>query len=218
MLKTRNVTAIASTFALALIVTGAAAQSPSRQSPEPSVGFQETKPTTRSSRKVRQTRPAALMTVHETTPIIGILEVVTGNSGKQFLLDYRVPEGVVVGPAGYADLDYEAFLRVLDNNDLAAVTTGDYVTIVPKHAIRQAEMPVLQPGQTAAAGEWVTRVFVLKHVPAPQLVPILRPLMPNSAHLAAQSNANALLVVDRYANTERVREVIAAMDVPSARQ
>lgn len=215
MLKTRNVVAIASTLALAC--AGAAAQSPNSQSSEPSMGFQETRPAPRNSRKVRQTRPAALVTVHETTPILGVLEVVTGNSGKRFLLDYRVPEGVVVGPAGYADLDYEAFLRVLDNNDLAAVTTGDYVTIVPRHAIRQAEMPVLQPGQTAAAGEWVTRVFVLQHVPAPQLVPILRPLMPNSAHLAAQPNSNALLVVDRYANTERVREVIAAIDVPPPR-
>ncbi|MEO0345318.1 MAG: secretin N-terminal domain-containing protein [Pseudomonadota bacterium] len=147
-----------------------------------------------------------------------MIKTVTANSGKRFLLDYRVPNGIVVGPAGYADMDYDAFLSVLNNNDLAAVTTGDYVTIVPKKGVRQTAIPVLKDGETAAPGAWVTRVFALQHLPAPQLVPVLRPLMPTSAHLAAQGNANALIVVDRYANTERLRQVIEQLDTPAAKR
>ncbi|MEO1319130.1 MAG: secretin N-terminal domain-containing protein [Pseudomonadota bacterium] len=217
MLQSRLVSVLASVFLIALSSASALAQSP--QSAQVGASPEQPRRTQTSEgkqRTVRQTRSPVWMTEHNTTPIISVIDVVATNSGKRFLLDYRVPNGIVVGPAGYADMDYEAFLRVLDNNDLAAVTTGDYVTVLPEGAIRQAEMPVLKPGETAAAGDWVTRVFVLKHIRAPQLVPILRPLMPRSAHLAAQADANALLVVDRYVNTERLREVIEAMDVPEA--
>lgn len=217
MLQSRLVSVLATVTLVFLASACALAQSP--QSAQVGVSPDEPRRTQTAQgrqRTVRQTRSPVRMTEHNTTPIISIIDVVAANSGKRFLLDYRVPNGIVVGPAGYADMGYEAFLRVLDNNDLAAVTTGDYVTVLPKDAIRQAEMPVLKAEETAAPGDWVTRVFVLQHIQATQLVPILRPLMPRSAHLAAQSDANALLVVDRYVNTERLRAIIEAMDVPEA--
>ncbi|MEO0614703.1 MAG: secretin N-terminal domain-containing protein [Pseudomonadota bacterium] len=216
MLQSRLVSVLATATLVSLASACALAQSPQNAPAGAPSEPRQTQSSQGKQRVVRQTRSPVWMTEHNTTSIISIIDVVAANSGKRFLLDYRVPNGVVVGPAGYADMGYDAFLRVLDNNDLAAVATGDYVTVLPKDAIRQAETRVLKAGETAAPGDWVTRVFIIKHLPAAQLVPILRPLMPRSGHLAAQANANALLVVDRYVNTERLREVIEAMDIPQA--
>ena len=209
MLQSRLVSVLATVFLISFTSACAAAQSATEA---PSSATSETRQTTTQEGKTRSARQ------RRTTPIASVIEVVTANSGARFLLDYRVPNGIVVGPAGYADMDFDAFLSVLNNNDLAAVTTGDYVSVVPKKEVRQSAIPVLEDGETAAAGEWVTRVFTVKHLPAPQLVPVLRPLMPTSAHLAAQPNANALIVVDQYANTERLREVIELLDTPAAKR
>ena len=46
------------------------------------------------------------------------------------------------------------------------------------------------------------------------LVPILRPLLPQSAHLAAHADSNRLIVMDRYENIQRITEIIRALDVP----
>ncbi|MEM6808277.1 MAG: secretin N-terminal domain-containing protein [Pseudomonadota bacterium] len=209
MLQSRLVTVLAIVFLVSFTSACAVAQS----APEaPSSATKESRQTATTQGKTRSAR------LRRTTPITSVIKEVTANSGQRFLLDYRVPNGIVVGPTGFADMEYDAFLSVLDNNDLAAVTTGDYVTVLPKKGVRQAAIPVLKDGETAAPGAWVTRVFALQHLPAPQLVPVLRPLMPTSAHLAAQGNANALIVVDRYANTERLRQVIEQLDTPAAKR
>jgi general secretion pathway protein D len=52
----------------------------------------------------------------------------------------------------------------------------------------------------------------VKSISAPQLVPILRALLPVSAHLAAYTCTNEIIVVDSYANVRRIENVIATMD------
>jgi general secretion pathway protein D len=47
---------------------------------------------------------------------------------------------------------------------------------------------------------------------APQVVPILRPLLPQYAHLAALPEQNVLVIVDRYANVKRLTEIVLALD------
>jgi len=43
-------------------------------------------------------------------------------------------------------------------------------------------------------------------------VPILRPLLPQSAHLAAHQPSNAMIVADRPQNLRRMLELIRRMD------
>jgi len=60
--------------------------------------------------------------------------------------------------------------------------------------------------------EYVTRLIRVRSIPATQLVPILRSLLPQNAHLAAVSCTNELIIVDTYANVRRIESVVAAMD------
>jgi general secretion pathway protein D len=154
-----------------------------------------------------------------TTPLADILDAVSKNSGKKFLIDARAPRGVVVGQLSRKEVTYSSLLIILRNNDLAAVTIGDFVNIVAGRSIRQYPLPIVNEDDDSIDGEeWVTRVINLKNAQAAQMVPIMRPLLPQAGHLAANPPSNTIMIVDRYANVKRVTEMILAMDASTPPQ
>jgi general secretion pathway protein D len=58
----------------------------------------------------------------------------------------------------------------------------------------------------------VTRVVQVDNVAAAQLVPILRPLVPQQGHLAAYPATNVLIISDRANNVERLLTIIQRID------
>jgi general secretion pathway protein D len=54
----------------------------------------------------------------------------------------------------------------------------------------------------------VTRVIAVDRISPAQLVPILRPMMPQEAQLGAVSDTNSLIIIDRYDNVRRITQVI----------
>jgi general secretion pathway protein D len=58
----------------------------------------------------------------------------------------------------------------------------------------------------------VTRVVQVDNVAAAQLVPILRPLVPQQGHLAAYPATNVLIISDRANNVERLLTIIRRID------
>jgi type II secretory pathway component GspD/PulD (secretin) len=63
--------------------------------------------------------------------------------------------------------------------------------------------------------QWVTTVIAIKNVPAATLVPILRPLLPVSAHLAAAVCSNSLLITDTFAKVRLLEKLVSSLDVGS---
>ena len=139
------------------------------------------------------------------------LERVARKSNRQFLADYRVAQQVYLGGAQLDDVDYPTLLSILRNNNLAAVEIEGRVNIVSVFEIRAYPLPFVNTDDPKiAADEWVSRV-VTTTGDAAMLVPILRPLLPQQAHLAA-FQPNKLLIVDRYANVKRVTEMVRQLD------
>jgi general secretion pathway protein D len=52
----------------------------------------------------------------------------------------------------------------------------------------------------------------VKNISAPQLVPILRPLVPQQGALSALPQSNSLVIVDRFANLRRIEGLIRTLD------
>ncbi len=142
-----------------------------------------------------------------------ILEGVSKKTGRSFLVNAHVHPEIVVGQISPKDITYRVLLTILTNNGLATFKAGDLVNIVPTHMIRQYPLPVLYGDDDSIADdEWVTRVVELEHAPAGQLVPIMRPLLPQAGHLAANPASNTIIIVDRYGNVRRVTEMIMKLD------
>ena len=142
-----------------------------------------------------------------------VLSAVADREGLQFVVDARVPAEVVVGQVRVRDLNYPVLLTVLANNGLAAITIEKVISIVPVNVVRQYALPLLtEADNTVADMEWVTWVVQLKNVPAKETVPIVRPLLPQAGHLAANPTSNSILIVDRYANVQRVTKILQQLD------
>ena len=80
--------------------------------------------------------------------------------------------------------------------------------------MRQQPIPTIRPSDTRSPSECVTQIVSLKYVSAAQLVPILRPMLPQYAHLAALPAANALIISDRFANLRRIEALAKSLDTP----
>jgi general secretion pathway protein D len=143
-----------------------------------------------------------------------IIEAVSAVTGKNFIVDPRVRAQVTMlsstpmTPAAF----YEAFLSILQVHGFVAVTTGDVVKIVPDANARQLPGNDLPSRLSSTSDEIVTQVIAVRNVSAAQLVPILRPLIPQYGHLAAYPASNMLIISDRAANVNRIVRIIQRID------
>ena len=108
------------------------------------------------------------------------------------------------------DAFYEAFLSILEVHGYVAITTGDVIKILPDASARQ--YPGYLSTDGAGADDIVTQVIQVQNVGAAQLVPILRPLIPQYGHLAAHNGSNMLIISDRAHNVDRMVAIIRRID------
>jgi len=145
-----------------------------------------------------------------------VVEAVSAVTGKNFILDPRVTGRVTLlspTPLG-PDALYEAFLSILQVHGYVAVDSGDLIKIIPDATARQFPSRM---GTDGAAGpdDMATSVVQLRNVGATQLVPILRPLIPQYGHLVAHAGSNMLIISDRAANVSRMVSIIRRIDQAS---
>lgn len=147
----------------------------------------------------------------DTVPITAVLTAVAKRSGKKFMVDPRVQGDALLIQGNPETLSYDDLLMLLNVHGFAAVPSGDYVRVIPDASVRHMALPVADGGKHSPA-EYVTRVFSVKSIPTSLLVPLLRPMIPQHGHLVALPCTNHLLMVDTFANTQRLEQVIKSMD------
>src|SRR5262245_56128672 len=146
-----------------------------------------------------------------------IIEAVAEATGKNFIIDSRVkgPVTLISKTPLDADAVYEVFLNVLQVNGFIAVPAGNVIKILPDTNARQIPGKDLPGALSNSSDEIVTQVIEVKNVGAAQLVPILRPLVPQYGHLAAHPASNTLIISDRESNVYRMLRIIARIDQAS---
>jgi len=107
---------------------------------------------------------------------------------------------------------YEAFLSVLQVYGYVAVPAGKVIKIIPSSDARQLPSIDLPDSVSANSDEIVTQIITMKNISAAQLVPMLRPLIPQQGHLAAYPSGNILIISDRASNVSRITKIIERMD------
>ena len=150
--------------------------------------------------------------------IRALISTVSKFTGKNFIIDPRVKAKVTVVSANTLTPEavYEVFLSVLQVHGYAAVPTGSVIKIVPEVNAKQGPLPLSGSKDTFADDELITKIIRLDHVPASQLVPILRPLVPQQGHLAAYNPTNTLIITDHAGNIQRLLKIIAGVDRPDS--
>ena len=149
------------------------------------------------------------------TDIHSLIATVSKQTGRNFVVDPRVKAKVTVistDPVNAEGL-YEVFLSVLQVHGYSAVPAGDLTKIVPDVTAKQGPVPILGEDKDTT-DQLVTQVITVVNVPAAQLVPILRPMVPQQGHLAAYAATNSLIITDRAANIQRLMTIIKRIDRP----
>ncbi|MDB6089747.1 MAG: hypothetical protein JWN85_2531 [Gammaproteobacteria bacterium] len=147
--------------------------------------------------------------------ITQITEAVSAATGKNFIIDPRVRAQVTMlsstpmSPAAF----YEAYLAILQVHGFIAVPAGNNIyKILPDANARQLPSIDLPDSVSPTSDEIVTQVIDVKNVSAAQLVPILRPMIPQYGHLAAYPAGNILIISDRASNVNRMIRIIRRID------
>ena len=152
--------------------------------------------------------------------IRSFIETVAEATGRNFIVDPRVKAKVTVVSARSMNREevYQVFLSVLQVHGYAAVKVGEVIKILPDVNAKQGPVATGGGSTSVNGDELVTRVIPIKNVPAAQMVPILRPLVPQQGHLAAYPNSNVLVVSDRAANIQRLISIINRIDRPDSQE
>lgn len=143
-----------------------------------------------------------------------LIQEVSRETGKNFIIDPRVQGRVTMisSTPMNAKAVYQVFLSTLQVLGYSAIPFGKVIKIVPDaDAITQANRlsNSLSPGM---GDEIVVRAITVKNVNSDQLIPVLRPLLPQSAVIASYGPSSVLIVAGRANTVERIAEIVNKVD------
>ena len=146
-----------------------------------------------------------------------IAEAVSMATHKNFILDPRVRAQVTMlsSTPMSPDAFYQTFLAILQVHGFIAVPAGNVIKILPDANERQMPGDDLPDRVSSTSDEIVTQVISVHNVSAAQLVPVLRPLIPQQGHLAAYPASNMLIISDRAGNVNRIMRIVERIDSTS---
>ena len=145
--------------------------------------------------------------------ISDLVESVARRTGKQFVLDPRVRAQAPLIGIEPGEVTYDQLLAILSVNMVVVVESGGIIAVVPDANARQLPAPIYTDVNFKAADYEIVNLLVSpRKVCANFLVPVLRPLMPQAAHLAAEIQTNTLIINDRADNARRIAGMVDALD------
>lgn len=149
--------------------------------------------------------------------ILSVINEVSQETGKNFVVDPRVNGKISLvssKPLRKTEV-YQVFLSVLSLLGYSAIPSGNVVKIVPN--MESGEMPtkVASSRSPGKGDEVVVRVIPLENVAAAQLIPVIRPLLPQWSNVSSYNPGNVLILLGRAANLERILTIIQDVDKAS---
>lgn len=148
--------------------------------------------------------------------IRSVIAEVSRETGKNFIIDPRVQGKIsIISSTALTPKEvYQVFLSMLQISGYAAINTGKITKIIPNiDAKTQADKHF---GLPPKGDEMTVEVIPIKYVPSEQLVPVLRPLMPQWSNVSAYGPSNRLILSGRASNIRRLAQIIRQIDSSSA--
>lgn len=145
--------------------------------------------------------------------IKGFINEVATITGKNFVPDPRINGNItVISQRAMTEAEvYDLFLSVMRVNGITAIERNGLVELLPDNVAKQSGVAVDIDG-TARGEQMVTRVIYLSSSRADEVLSVIRPIMPQSAHAAAVGSVNALVLSDRADSLNQLTALIRDLD------
>ncbi len=151
--------------------------------------------------------------------IRAVIAEVSRVTGKNFLIDPRVQGKIsIVSSTPMSDKElYQVFLSMLQVSGYAAIPNGNIIKIIPNIDAKTLSPDVLSQMKHPPRGDdMLVQVIPVHYVPSEQLVPVLRPLMPQWSSVSAYPPSNMLILSGRANNIKQLADIIKQVDTSSA--
>lgn len=146
--------------------------------------------------------------------ILSVINEISQETGKNFVVDPRVSGKVTLissKPLKQNEV-YQVFLSVLGLLGYSAIPEGNVIKIIPNMESGEQATKVATTRSKGKGDEVVVRVIPLENISAAQLIPVLRPMLPQWSNISAYTPGNVLVLLGRAANVERIYRVIQDID------
>lgn len=151
--------------------------------------------------------------------IRAVIAEVSRITGKNFVIDPRVQGKISIissSPLSNKEL-YQVFLSMLQVSGYSAVSSDNIIKIIPSLDAKSQAPDRLSLMKNPPTGEeMMVQVIPIKYVPADQLVPVLRPLMPNYSSVSAYPASNMIILSGQANNIKQLSKIISQVDSSSA--
>ncbi len=151
--------------------------------------------------------------------IRAVITEVSRVTGKNFVIDPRVQGKISIvssTPMSNHAL-YQVFLSVLQVSGYAAIPNGDIIKIIPNiDAKTQSPDTINEMRNPPQGDDMMVAVVPVHYVPSEQLVPVLRPLMPQWSSVSAYAPSNMLILSGRANNIKSLAKIIKQVDSSSS--
>ena len=115
-----------------------------------------------------------------------------------------------------ADEAVDALNTAMSDKGYVALRNGRILKIISReNAPKSGDLPVVvgsDPPKIPRKDNMVTQILPVRYVEVGKLVDTLRPLLSDSATIASNDNANAVILTDTQNNIHRIAEIIHALD------
>ncbi len=151
--------------------------------------------------------------------IRAVIAEVSRVTGKNFIVDPRVQGKIsIISTSAISNHElYQVFLSVLQVSGYAAIPNGDVIKIIPNIDAKTQSSDLLNDMRTPPRGDdMMVAVVPVHYVPAEQLVPVLRPLMPQWSSISAYAPSNMLILSGRANNIKSLANIIKQVDSSSS--
>ncbi len=154
------------------------------------------------------------------TDIQELIKFVAEATGTTIVVDPSVKGKVKVVSSKPVSRDelYNLFLSILEVHGYTAVRSGGVVRVIQSKDARSSPVLVRDDSAKQGSDEYVTQVMKLENISAAKLIPVLRPLVPQQAHMAAYAPSNAIIISDIASNIDRISDIIKRMDRSAVQQ
>lgn len=164
-----------------------------------------------TSKTATKAAPANRLWNLQNADILSVIDAVSHETGKNFIIDPRVQGKVTLvssQPMSPEEV-YQVFLAILQTHGYAAVSDGKFIKILPDIEAKQ-QSAQLSDGSTSVKGaQMVVQVVPVKNVPVDQLVRMLHPLLPQSADISAYAPSNILII---SANADKLQDLMTLIN------
>ena len=189
------------------------------QAPEIQTRVPETRAPSNNGKTQANAKPGNKLWNLRNADIRAVIAEVSRITGINFVIDPRVQGKIsIVSNTPMSDKElYQVFLSVLQVSGYSAIPSGEITKIVPNIDAKTITADMLSGMRNPPRGDdMLVQVIPVQYVPAEQLVPVLRPLMPQWSSIAAYGPSNMLILSGRANNIRQLATIIRQVDSSNA--